>query len=374
MKVNIMTSAKGGVGKTFLIFLKFLDYYKKDDNKKYVFIDLNFINKDLYNIFLSLYNISLDKMDTKKVSDTRFNYFPLKKDKIWFIWNHEDYYFPEGIVDLISQLAKIATSPEIVNWANDPDIEIFVDTNLHLKNFFSDNPQIKTKIAKTLGSISNLQLRFFFIWSFALFLPQRTQERSTIYDVISLFSDVFKNEVNWEKNALLPKDEQALLESKDERSWPTVGQQMVWSIDNLYHIFNYYIPFDEAEPISLITHRKLNFKPLKKFLSLEKDPIKGVSFAMMNALIEDKFKKISPEESDLNDIKIRIIEDLFKRFLVKGKRPKNILIIPTFDARLTGFTEKLGELFNTTGEQQNIDERYNKFYNELDYIIHELTL
>jgi hypothetical protein len=353
MVLNFITSAKGGVGKTFLTFLYFLDAYQKTlktNSKKYIFIDLNYINRDLYNIFQGI----TENFPGRKISQIsnfgKFPVSPLVEDKIFLLWNNDDFYFPKGMADLLDFLASIFEDPEVKKYIDNSNLEIFIDSNLHLKNFFSLDKEELKKITLSLEKIKSYDIKFrvLFIWSFALLLEQRNYERQNIKEGILPFAEVWKDEkYDWQSSLFEKREKKTAMESQ------SLIPELAWSIDNLYHIFNYYIPFND----SLFNHtRKNTLKTLYNFSNnYKKAAGKGVSFHYINDEITAAYKKIkanpkkqNEENDDLDDHKMLILRSLARAMSKKDEknrvRPDNVIVIPTFDAKFAGFTERIAEM------------------------------
>lgn len=357
MLLNLITSAKGGVGKTFLCFLYFLDCYMNPEAKgdrKFIFIDHNFINKDMYNIIST--HFPLTGKPLRFSSQFRYEIIKNNKDeeKILFIWNDDDSYFPNRM-EVIRSLKNILSDEIVTGFIgrDNKKVEVFIDTNLHLKYFY-----VKEDATEYLDFIKNLKelrdmdidLRILFIWSFALLLGQRSVERDqTIKNSIEVLSKIWKKDnYDWE-TAFLKDYEKEFLKSiavtenkgSSERNNndSTLEPEAAWSIDKLIHVFNYYTPFDE-----MFSYRiKTTLRQLETISKKGKEKGKGVSFNLINKTINEVTNKEKGDIKDLNSIKTKVIEAIRSK-ICRNFRPDNILILPTFNARITGFTEKMAEI------------------------------
>jgi hypothetical protein len=375
MNLNLTLGAKGGIGKTFLTFLYFLDCHKKVSQRKtpkYIFIDYSFLGRDLFYIFNALKTFL--PQNTFAISpDNQFKCCELIPDQVLFIWNGKEDCYLNGVVNFLNSLNSILTNELVKDFINGDDLEIFVDTNYHIINFLSNNEETKTQIRESLEALKNinLQLHILFIWSFALLLEQRAAERGTIQKAITLFAQIWGEDNFDRENLLFKEQEMAIMADLQSRD---LLKEIAYSSGNIHHIFNYYLPMDECSRNEIL--RMNGLKPLHTFFDKKKFNGKGVSFHYLNHIINNV--DLYSERNDLNIKKIHILRTLEKELGTGGWRPANILLIPDFELKFTGFIEKIGELQNNSHNQYAdlmlFDEYCSFFYREFNHIIKEIQL
>jgi hypothetical protein len=163
--IHLLTSVKGGVGKTLVSLGIACNYYFQRRNRGLIAIDMNTMNPDLFRILSSFVNA--DGPSTyEKVTEWEHAYPDKDNSIIEAFAPKERYVLPDGALGFWEKLMEIIELPEIV----DGNRDIVIDTNLHISNVAN---VIRSKglnrIESILESNRTRTIYFWIFWTWAAF-------------------------------------------------------------------------------------------------------------------------------------------------------------------------------------------------------------
>lgn len=373
--IHLLTSAKGGVGKTLLglgIVCCYCDTNRVFASKKGLLaIDLNTMNPDLFNI--------LDFESPKPA--------PLKKAADW--WHVEihancrtvrrqaphPHLLPKGAPEFWENLRQVIS-------AANSNADVLVDTNLNPASLFDGTSDVQLQ---NLLNDSQNHLYIWLIWTWASlkddtvikrmlgYIPEDIRNRVTLVHVINPSAMVQPQiDVEYVRGIL---DEAAFIKSKIEqhydfiKSYKQLGEKT--PIFDEYEIATFADNAKGMKDAIAILASKLAgyFEKLAK-LNEEIHPFEGlqkiVSEDCKPQVGYDDFVNLMKQflEVNLNLVNNPIQTDFNSLYdMLSGNKPCNLFVIPSYDPNLRGYTDKL--LLNRARSLNDISKQISHVQKEL---------
>jgi hypothetical protein len=208
MDWHIITSSKGGIGKTLLTLL-LLAYHLENKRKGSILVlDLNGMNTDsaallLYRkrigkpVFLrkkkdeEFYCLDTDKSDVDKLDTDRFEIYQtysMSGDEmgkgepinyaVGYPLNPYNLHNPQSFANLLASIKKEAANLQRNLGLTAPFEHIFIDTNYHFCNIFSQDANAHYTIYQASGALQEEKIIVWFLWVYRQ-LEKLTAERES---------------------------------------------------------------------------------------------------------------------------------------------------------------------------------------------------
>jgi len=341
--LHIMTSTKGGVGKTLVSICSLLHYYQK--SAPVVGIDLNTMNPDFFRILSLTQSRPLPRMDWEKAE--------LGGNGAVIVRPTKPRSLPDGAIGFWRRIDQISDYPDFSSST------VIIDTNLHVANFVqSDEAKSPLHVIEQLLSKAR-RIYFWVIWSWASF-----QEIQPIYAAFDTLSHRFGDAVSivhvLNPSAIVPPQTELVTRT-----------QMILAVNEaitgLKKLASYLGEEDSAQLLIKAIHTMSPEKRSKTnnsddysvsgLLELSKaEPTKPLSLTAFRLVTEEILRHLrenSPSDLSLfvpvNQAIQRLVANIpfdttsatsFEIPIERMKRPSNVLAIGSHDARLAGYTDK----------------------------------
>ncbi|RKZ90309.1 MAG: hypothetical protein DRR19_10505 [Candidatus Parabeggiatoa sp. nov. 1] len=345
MEWHIITSSKGGVGKTILS-LMLLTYYLKDNNTRSTFaIDLNGMNSD----FQKLISAGGEKQNLETLieagcGEKRFDLVCYKVDfcdmKYILAWPQDPFKMLCGADEFFNFLCKIKDSvPAIAKKFQLQPGTVIVDTNFHFCNVFSDDSEVYGRF-----DIFQNQDEQFFVWFIWVF-----RQLDNLLNLLSLERGFILEDGNGNV-----ADER--LRQIAETMQSCVNDQC---INPFVHVFNTTTVIRASRAANLFQQIFPRDSEVPELRNLRDQP--AGQMIDFQGLLEN-FEKLKPDKKDVyvQDIHDnRVFLDLLGKYADEYKScPRNVVPITHHLKVLESYTE---------GTYSRSDELINWFYKESVY-------
>ena len=298
--LHLFTGSKGGVGKTLLALSTASKYL---DQEKVLCIDLNWENADLSRIIQLNEEIDVSgKLKYAFASILDGNGLIMRPTTMHNI--------PSAAIGFWNEI-RVALRESYENHKFDPDV-VVVDTNLHFASLLRQSSDFT--IANVLKRIDTIvresqieQLNIWYIWTLAS-MHEKSGDPANITTVLQFMKDALHEKYFDPKNNFIHVLNSYAL-------YPTVF------IDGLE---------DEEKTLSI----KNNIEALD---AIAKAPIAdGIDVVdLLESMNRDENEFIwnSPHADKIEQLGINLLNNL------KGRRPRNMCVIPVYDRRVIGYTD-----------------------------------
>ncbi|MDM8564747.1 hypothetical protein QUF74_03755 [Candidatus Halobeggiatoa sp. HSG11] len=361
MNWHILTSSKGGVGKTLLSLMLWVAHLKA--GKKVLLVELNGMNPDLYRFTaFTEYTYNQPTRAFNLDDDREFPELPVFKcqNVEWqgyeyvILWPADPYDMlcgHENFSKFIDALYQKIQNEKLCNGFV-PE-SIIIDTNFHFGNIFTDEVE-KYKEYGVFNDTSQ-NFKIWFLWVF-----------KQIHSLINMDVDTGKkiddNHFGLGRSVLMQMAK--ALESQDDGTKPLPCS----SDSSLVHVFNTPTLIKPCSPgwfrgdiASEAT------EVLQKFIDKQHNSASCIRFDKLVLDIERLAKEVIDEGVNLDENDEADIHDLFLRILGKFADNlrichKNIITIPEHVPALLNYTDKIyfaDEIFQKIEEEQLLLDKFS---------------
>lgn len=334
--MHIMTSVKGGVGKTLICLCVACCYLDHDPNKRVgtgelLAIDSNTMNSDLYRILAE----SLDR--GSPVGQTQWQYVNIMDNMPHIaVTRNEPKSLFKGTSDFWGSINSVIS-------AYSAQYDVIVDTNLHVQNLYAPDKDTKQALLQAVKS------RKVYIWIFWNFAAMRDEPK-----VIRHGMDGLSTITNKKVEFIHVLNPSALIKpgSNIEEEVEAVAKKVNFldDLDKGKPIFTSAYDEDEEARRMIEELRQKTLAKLPTNIPSLKDPrsVPGLKELMQETcgtkieFADFQNKVITPvlkdyESESLVKIFARIYEESFRN----TGRPANILPVAVYDPSLEGYTESV---------------------------------
>jgi hypothetical protein len=349
--IHILTSTKGGVGKTLIALsiacIYYFHFYKAENKRDLIGVDLNYMNPDFYRIINDTSIAtrgSLGLVQGWQQSNLDHSLMMLRPD--------DPYLLPLGAAGFWKQLKSILNLPSHMS----ENIDIVVDTNLNVANIARGHDQIKKLIHEILN-YGNRRIYFWSFWTWATF--QDLDPITTRLSEMKEFGDRTSVVHVLNPNSLLPPK----IDFKSRRKIRQQRDILVNVAAELQGLLGY-------ADSNRIDHAKQEIiRSINDALDSQDDPRLGLDDipGLFELAIANVVPAISYEEfkRDVASFFRELPEDLpteqhreiFNGLETRlnGGRPANVFPLATHNPDLTGYTESFARQ-----KPKNMDDIHKK--------------
>lgn len=351
--IHIMTSVKGGVGKTLISLALVCAYLHPDVKigfKKLLGIDVNFMNTDFYK-FLSIYDSNSpigNKIPWRKA-------FLDKEKQHTVIIRQVPYSLPKGTLGFWKDLTQV------IEYSDFSDCDIIIDTNLHIANLTGgsesnqpeedsfENPlETDDLINRLFAPDSGRKLFIWIFWTFSSLKDPKFVEKGIENLLASCHQDVVHNIEFihvWNPSALIAPSND--FDAQIEELARIRQRTSTWD-----HLIELYPPDHPDRPnLEQLRHQaRAEYDEIIDEADFEKlnkpHPFPGL-YELINEEVPtkqidiDALLAVGKIITDNPSLKLKDIFSYIYNEVFRGKgRPKNLLPISYHDPKFKGYTDE----------------------------------
>lgn len=354
--VHIVTSVKGGVGKTLLCIATMSSYIVRDVNGRSILgIDLNSMNTDLFRSLATDHNPKRLKGASNWIKSKIRDGHPST-----VVRRNEPYVLLNGAAEFWGQLSELLNHDEF------SDCDFIVDTNLHLTNLITGSTEPHNYLNTILDENEDRIIHIWILWTFAsLRYPDDIVKGLTFFT--NRISKQFSNRVRFvhvlNPSALVPPHVDL---NTHIEAWYAYKQ----TEDRLAETNLLLSDTRLKEALERARREYLNIlhEALQEKLSTPPEPIpypfqglkKLIQETTVNSIAYEEFmRKIGHLIADqvLRRPVENIFDEIYEQSFKDRGRPQNLLPISTHDPSMRGYTEVIDY------ETRTFDDIYNRVKN-----------